>query len=578
MTAALLALALGAAPELTTTAERTGYARTGRYAEVAQLCRALAAAFPRRARCLSYGRTPEGRELLALAASADGVLDPAAARARGRKVVELQGAIHAGEMDGKDAGFEVLRELLATPDGGPLRRVTALFVPLVNPDGHERFGPDQRPNQAGPAETGWRTTAQNLNLNRDWVKAEAPELQALLRLLGEWDPIALADLHVTDGARFRVDVSVGVEPRLDYAPELRAAGAALSDALLARLAAAGHLPVDFYPELRVHDDPRSGFVRGVPPPRLGHGYWASRNRLGILLETHSWRPYRHRVAATADFLRALLELAAAQGGAWRAAARAADKAALAGAEVAVAWSPGPDSTSIEFPGYAWEHLPSAALGRKVVRYDTAAEQTWQVPLGLDLPAERVRLPRGGWIVPVSQAAWVAPKLRLHRIAFEAGGAGRGRAPVEVFRAASSKVSPESFEGRQRAEVTGAWAPEKQDLAPGWLWVPAAQPGARLAALLLEPRSPDGLLAWGYFNAFLERKEYLEDYLLAPFADDLLARDPEVRAAFEARLADPAFAADPAARAEFFYRRHPAADQAWGLYPVLRAAAQPRPLP
>jgi hypothetical protein len=228
-------------------------------------------------------------------------------------VVLFQGGIHAGEIDGKDAGFMVLREWLRSEDGGPLGKVTAVFVPVVNPDGHERFGPNQRPNQRGPAETGWRTTAQNLNLNRDYAKADAPEMRALLALLSEWDPIAYADLHVTDGAQFEHDVAVLVEPREGYDPSLRAEGKALSDALLARLATDGHLPLDFYPSFVDDGNPESGFARGVPPIRFGNGYWAARNRFGILLETHSWRPYAQRVKATADFLRALLGLAAERG-------------------------------------------------------------------------------------------------------------------------------------------------------------------------------------------------------------------------------------------------------------------------
>ena len=85
-----------------------------------------------------------------------------------------------------------------------------VFVPVFNVDGHERFGRNNRPNQLGPEEMGWRVTAQNLNLNRDYVKADAPEMQAMLRLLNEWDPIVYVDLHVTDGAKFQHDVSVNV--------------------------------------------------------------------------------------------------------------------------------------------------------------------------------------------------------------------------------------------------------------------------------------------------------------------------------------------------------------------------------
>jgi hypothetical protein len=110
---ALFALLLAAAPALETTGEKSAYLRTGRYDEAVKLCDAFAQAYPAKARCSRFGTTPEGRPMVALAVSEDGVLEPAAARRKNRPVVLLQGGIHAGEIDGKDAGFFVLREMLA---------------------------------------------------------------------------------------------------------------------------------------------------------------------------------------------------------------------------------------------------------------------------------------------------------------------------------------------------------------------------------------------------------------------------------------------------------------------------------
>ncbi|BDG03639.1 M14 family metallopeptidase [Anaeromyxobacter oryzae] len=575
-----LALSVSAAPDLLTTAERTAFERTGRYDEAVRLCRAYQKAFPGRARCFSFGTTPEGREMVALAASGDGVLDPAGARARGRPVVLFQGGIHAGEIDGKDAGFIVLRALLAAKGPSPLSKVTAVFVPVLNVDGHERFGPNNRPNQRGPAEAGWRTTAQNYNLNRDYVKADAPETRAILALLGAWDPIVYADLHVTDGAQFQHDVAVLVEPQLGYAEALRTEGKALSDALLARLSAAGHLPVDFYPSFVKEDDPASGFHRGVAPPRFGNDYWAARNRLGILLETHSWRRYGERVKTTADFLRALLDLAAERGATWRRAADRADgdTAALAGKPLALAWTADerPEAaTPIRFRGYAYTKPTSPITGAPVIRYDETRPETWALPLYEHVaPSVTVTLPRAGWIVPSARAAQVGAMLRLHGVRLERLAAARPGLDVEVFRATEAKFDAEPFEGRHRAAVRGAWSRERRDVGPGSLFVPVAQPAAPLAAHLLEPAGPDALVAWGFFDTVFERKEYVEPYVLEPFARELLAQDPAVRAEFEARLADPAFRDDPKARLEFFDRRHPVYDAAYRVYPVLRIDTAP----
>ena len=181
----LTALLLSQAPApLTSTSEQSGWKRTGRYAEAEALCRAFPKAFPGKARCDTLGTSPEGRPLVALVVSQDGTLTADAARRKQRPVVFFQGGIHAGEIDGKDAGYWLLRDALqgkVLP--GALKGVTAVFVPVFNLDGHERFGPNHRPNQVGPEEMGFRTTAQNLNLNRDYAKVDAPEMALLLKYL-----------------------------------------------------------------------------------------------------------------------------------------------------------------------------------------------------------------------------------------------------------------------------------------------------------------------------------------------------------------------------------------------------------
>ena len=589
MFAPLLALALVApVPDLPTTAEKTGFERTGRAAETRVLCRAYEHSFPGRARCFTFGETPEGRPMVALAASADGALDPATARARRRAVVLFHGAIHAGELDGKDAGFIALRRWLQSRDGGPLARVTAVFVPIFNVDGHERFGPGQRPNQRGPAEGGWRVTSQNLNLNRDYTKADAPETRAMLALLDAWDPVVYADLHVTDGAQFQHDVAVLVEPRLGWTPSLRPVGQALSDALLAALTAKGHLPLDFYPSFVDERDPASGFEQGVAPPRFSQSYWAARNRIGILYEAHSWRTYRERVATCVDFLDALFAQAAERGASWRDAVVRADReaAALAGKPVVLEWEKGTRKTTLAFRGYAYTRETSVITGTPVPRYDEARPETWNVPLFEDpRPKLTVTLPKGGWIVPAGHAHRLEERLRLHRIRFEWLHEARPAAEVEAYRAASVEFAAVPIEGRQRLTVTGAWKPEKRAVAAGALWVPVAQPAAVLAASLLEPEAPDSFLAWGEMNAHFVRVEWVEPYVLEPFARDLFARDPAVKREFEAAFPPgsptPAGAAAAGAitdatdpRLEWIARRHPSWDPAWRVYPILRAARHP----
>ncbi|ANB17071.1 M14 family metallopeptidase [Dokdonella koreensis] len=572
-------LAAGPVDALRTEAEQSGFVRTGRYAETIALCTAFATRYPEAVRCITFGRTPEGRPMQALIASRSGALDAPAAHARRLPVLLVQGGIHAGEIDGKDAGFLALREALdGTAAPGALERLVLVFVPVFNVDGHERFGRWNRPNQRGPEAMGWRTTAQNLNLNRDYAKAEAPEMQALLRLTGEWDPLLSMDLHATNGAQFEHDISVQIEPLHSGDEALQRIGRDLQAAVLDRLREQGSLPLAFYPSFVIEDDPASGFADGVPPPRFSHGYPPLRNRIGILVETHSWKTYPERVRSTRNTIVAVLERTARDGARWLAAAEAADTAAatLGGTPVALDYQAGERSRPIAFRGYAYTRTPSALSGALVTRYDERRPEVWTVPLRDDVqPRLRVTAPRGGYLVPPAEAGWLRAKLDLHGIAYRELDAPHRQAAVEAFRAERADFAPQPVEGRQRLTVEGRWRAEPRDLEAGTLFVPIAQAKARLVMALLEPQAPDAFLAWGWFNRAFERKEYMEAYVAEQVGREMMA-DPAVAAAFAQKLAqDPDFARDPAARLEFFYRRHASWDERYRLYPVLRTDA-PRP--
>ena len=565
---------------LTTIAEESGFRRTGRTDEVTRLCAAFAAAWPRAVQSLEFGRSAQGRPMRALLVSR---ADP-----RRVPVLMLQAGIHPGESDGKDAGFIALRELLgesAAP--GALERIAILFVPAFNVDGHERFGRWNRPNQDGPEETGWRTTAQNLNLNRDYAKADSPEMRALLGLVRVWDPLVCADLHVTDGANFQPDVSLQSEPVNQGDPQLFSAGRELRDAVIASLAHSGSMPLPFYPDFVRTDDPASGFVLTVYSPRFSTGYFPQRNRFTLLVETHSWKDYATRVRVTRNTIVALAELMAAHGTAWRELAHQADASAArsGGTEMVLDYSSGwnegtasrPDSQQeggarlIDFPGYAYTRDPSPISGEPVTVYDPKTPQVWRVPYrDAVVPTLSVRAPLGGYVVPCEWAQEIGARLGLHGITCEPVRAPSREVRAEAFRATRTQFAAAPFEGRMRLSLSGGWQRESHDVAAGALFVPIAQPRARLVMHLLEPQAPDSYAAWGFFNACFEQKEYLEPYVAEQVARGMLAQDPALQAQFERRLKeDVAFARAPQARLDFFLRRHASWDTQLNLYPVLR---------
>ncbi|WP_296943043.1 M14 family metallopeptidase [uncultured Massilia sp.] len=563
-----------AAPDLVTMSERSGFTATGRYDEVVRLCAAFQQAYPKQVKCFQFGTTPEGRPMLALAANADGVFTADAANKRGLPVTLIQGGIHAGEIDGKDAGFLALREMLEkklAPDA--LGRQVLLFVPVFNVDGHERFAKWNRPNQRGPVEMGWRTTAQNFNLNRDYVKADAPEMQAMLALVNAWDPLTYVDLHVTDGAMFQHDVSIQVEPVYSGDPEFRKAGLALRTGVIEDITKEGSAPQSYYMSFKETDDPASGFVDSVSDPRFSTGYFQLRNRMAMLVETHSWKDYPTRVRVTHNAFVSVLQQVARHGKEWQQAAREADARALriGGQPVALTYRTTDRTTMVDFQGYAYTRTMSDVSGMLMTRYDESKPQVWHVPLRDEVVEDlRVNAPRAGYVVPAAFAQAVAAKLDQHGIAYRKLDKAVAAAPVETFRADKATFANVSFESHQRLKVEGSWKQEPRALGKGALFVPVAQPKARLVVAMFEPQAPDSLLAWGLFNNAFERKEYMEEYVAEDVARAQMAQDPALAAAFRQRVeTDAAFAKNPHARLEFFARRHASWDERLNLYPVMR---------
>ena len=548
---------------LVTTGETSKYVKTGRYDEAVQLCRDFARAYAG-VTCEEIGRTLEDRPIVMLRVS----------RGRGRPTIYVQGGIHAGEIEGKDAGFRFVRDLL---DGkvvpGALDAVDIAFVPVINPDGHERFAPNNRPNQRGPVEMGFRTNGARLNINRDFMKADTVEMHAILGVLRRYDPIVFVDLHATDGAKFEHDIAVLVGPYAQRADSLDETAHALSDQLQARLSALGHLPLAFYPSFEKDDDPTSGFSAGEAPLRFSQAYASmGRSRIGILVETHSWRTYKERVESTYHVLQALFERAATDAGTWQQVARGADAAdlALRGGQLPLVYDNTSHVTQLEFRGYAYEIKQSDLTGATWIIYDETKPQIWKVPLKDQIaPKVIARVPRAGYIIDGSYAAQLAPVLALHGIRFSAI-AGQPRVDIEAYRATKATFQP-PFEGRTRVELEGAWARETRTLERGAIFVPIEQPLVRVIVHLLDPAGLDSFAQWGFLTTVFERKEYMEAYVIEEQAHQLLARDPSLRVQFDAAIAtDAELAKSPERKREWFYRRHPAWDTRYNLVPIYRS--------
>jgi len=565
-----------------THAERTGYRQTGTYEQTVDYLERLATASPY-LRVQSYGTSGQGRKLLLVVAARDRAFTPELARQSGRPVVLVQCGIHAGEIEGKDAMLALLRDMaLGGPQQALLDRCILLVVPVFSPDAHERRGRFNRINQNGPEETGWRTTPTGLNLNRDYLKAEAVEMRAFLaNVYTRWWPHLLVDTHTTDGADYRYDLTWGANHGPEVPPDVAGwVDSAFVGRVIPAVERMGHLAA---PYVELHDpaDLRRGLDDGEAPPRYSIGYPPLQCRPAVLIETHMLEPYETRVRATYDLVSALLaEVHDRPAELTDAVARAEATVIARGREpdparrrVVLDTRSSAETTMVEFHGRrpAWAY--SDVAGAPVVRYTDAPWDTVLPRYDHLVPSVTVSQP-AGYLVPQEWRS-VPELLGLHGIRTRRF-ARAWADTIEQARVVAWSAAAAPTEGHHPLTVDSVTPLRRwRTCRPGDVWVPLDQRAALVAVHLLEARAPDGLLCWNAFDTVLERKEYGEDYVLEPLARKMMQEDPALAREFRERLArDPAFAADPRARLDFFFRRSPWADPEQDLDPVARALRAP----
>ena len=500
--------------------ELTGYGETSRYSDVRSFLDSLRAL---RAPLTfgSIGKTSEGRDIPYVIASRPQVTTPLEATALGRPVVYVQGNIHAGEVEGKDALLALLRDLTFSPKPNALDSIVLIAVPIYNADGNERFASQSvnRTEQNGPERVGVRANAQNLDLNRDYVKAEAPETRASLTMFNTWDPDVFVDLHTTDGSFHGY--------ALTYSPSLNPAavfgGVYARDSLLPvlRQRMRSHHGFEIFDYGNFISDERGliadssvheGWATYDSRPRFGTNYYGIRGRIGILSEAYSHDSLARRVASTYAFVSEILSLVAEKGRTIRSLSAKADSLPLA-------WGRSPDSLQVVA---VRSELIATPRTLDVIKEDikktgdssltqpgvpkgerrTGIFRTIRMPVYDRFTSTLDRLPPAAYVIAPADSA-VVSLLRLHGIRVErsdSAWAARG----ETFTIDSIITASRAFQGHHEVRLKGTWQRGLQSLPPKSFIVSTAQPRGALIVYFLEPESDDSFTTWNFFDADLRR--------------------------------------------------------------------------
>ena len=510
-------LAKGAEPH--TVAEKSDYKATSKGADVVAFCEAIAKRGPV-ARLDYFGTSHEGRKLPLLVIADPPIATPEDAKKAGKLVVLAFANIHAGEVDGKEALLAFARDLTDKKNHPLLKDLVILLVPNLNADGNEKIDPKNRLGDNGPIDgAGTRANAQGLDLNRDFVKLESPEVRALVKLVNEWNPALVIDCHTTNGSKHRYTLTYDGPryPSTDSDIATWASSTLLPMVTKKVKAATGF---DIAPYGNFNAD-RTKWETYTAAPRYGVQYFALRGTLCVLSESYSYATFKDRIDATRAFVTACLEVAADK-------KKELAKLALPEKPTRVALRTQTEAFPTKLAVLGFEEVEKDG---KRVATDKHKEYSLDFVARVS-PTEFAELPFAYLIDPRFTAA--VETLQRHGVTVEELREDLDDWSVKVLEGRGMTFDGgRPFEGHQLVlSVEGRFKTVRRRVPAGTLVVKTAQPLGALAGYLLEPNSEDGLTTWNYFKGERADRDWPVSKLWQPdpLALGSAPKLPEVRLA------------------------------------------------
>jgi len=425
-----------------------------------------------------------------------------------RIVVYIQANIHAGEVEGKEATLMYVRDLLREKKPAIFKNVVLLICPLFNPDGNEKISPLNRTYQNGPVNgVGVRYNGQFLDLNRDAMKAESPEVRGILtNVFNKWDPAVFMDCHTTDGS-YHVEPTTFtwmVNPDGD-----NSLIAYMRDKMMPEisktLSEKYKIENCFYGEFFDMMDPGKGWVLDASEPRYIVNYFGIRNRLGILNENYVYSDFKSRVMGCYYLINSLIEYIASNKSDIKSMLNDADKRTIARGEnpavsdsFAIDYKVRPSAQKVTIRTYEAEIINEANGRKNYKRTDRQKDVT--VPYYIDyFPTKNVRFPFA-YLLTINDPA-ITDLIKIHGIKLEKLSVDT-KIAVQQFEITDLKGAAKLNQGHYNNTIGGKFTDATVDFPAGTIVVRTAQPLGNLAAYLFEPQSNDGLVFWNYFDRYI----------------------------------------------------------------------------
>jgi len=491
---------------LQTRAEASNFEQTSRYREVVDFMQAVAAASDQ-IRLTHFGYTTEGRALPLAVVGNVADVSPKAVRAAGKTVIYVQGDIHAGEVCGKEALLILLRQLAQGKHAEWADSLVLLLAPIYNADGNERISLYNRRRQNGPiGGMGQRANARGYDLNRDHMKLDTPEARSLVRLLRQYDPHLVVDLHTTDGTyhAYHLTYALPMNPNT-FAPLVDFLHDGLLPAVTRAVRDKHGWEMYYYGNLpwRGMQAERAWYTYGHEG-RYNTNYIGLRNRLGILSEAYAYASFEERIRASLYFVEEIANYAYRHASEIRRLAAQADAASVVGQKLALRAKMQRSEKPVQILLGEVEKKKNPYSGELILERKDVRKPEMLHEYERFVATETEIAPKA-YIIP-SDLKIAIDRIEAHGIRYRVLETSQ-TLPVQKFRIDSVHTAEREYQQHKAQTLFGAYESHTETLPAGTILVPVDQPLGRLVFYLLEPRSDDGLVQWGLLHKELEEAKF-----------------------------------------------------------------------
>ena len=514
-----------------------------------------------------FGMTDAGYPLHEIIISNDGIFDPIKIREKGKTILFINNGIHPGEPCGIDASMALARDLILE-NQILLNKLTIVLVPIYNIGGALNRGSHSRANQKGPEAYGFRGNAQNLDLNRDFIKCDSKNAKSFNQLFSKWNPEVFIDTHTSNGADYQYTMTL-------IATQKDKLGGPLADYLNDHLLPAQYKHMEnagweMTPYVYARETPDEGIAGFLDLPRYSSGYAALKNSVSYMPETHMLKSFEARVNSTYAFLYHTIEILADQHAIVQKAAKDHQLFLQSQRSFPIQWKLSFDNpVTVLFKGYEAAYKASAISGQSRLYYDQNKPYEKRIPFFNDYTTELDIDKPKMYVIPqaydrvIERLKWNGVEMRIleEDTGFEA----------EMYYITDYETSKSPFEGHYlHSDVQVIKKDFKKVFRKGDVIVRTDQPNVRYIIETLEPQSADSFFAWNFFDGILMQKEHFSSYVFEDSAEEILKQNPEIKVELEAEKAKNAKLKESGrAQLDFIYKRSSHYEYTHNLYPVAR---------